>query len=165
MDMDINHVRNIDELDAVLQLIHGIFPQLDNDEHRYSRNFWVEKMRELPELLLYARDGSAICGSVSAWEENRGLTMGHCGADSAYRGEGIGSALMVEAEERAKNPGYHSITLGAIEGSEGVCSKLGYKGSLLMQSQEHSIDDLNLAILSHQRRSGKQCELDRPGLQ
>lgn len=140
--MDIANVKNIDELDSVLQLVYDIFPQLDNDEYRYSRNFWIKKMNERPELLLYAKDGSTICGCVFAWEDNRGVTIGHCGVDNTYRGRGVGSALMVEIEKRIKHLGYHAITLGAVEGAEEFYAKLGYTGSLLIQSEEHSIDEL-----------------------
>ena len=141
--MDIDNVKNIDELDSVLQLVYDLFPQLvDNDEYRYSRNFWIEKMSELPELLLYAKDGSTICGSVFAWVDNGAVTIGPCCVDNAYRGKGVGSALMIEVEKRVKDLGYRGMTLGAVEGAEGFYEKLGYTGSLLIQSRKHSIDEL-----------------------
>ena len=140
--MDITNVRTTKELDAVLQFVYEIFPQLNNDEYRYSRNFWIEKMGELPELLLYAKDGSTIFGSVFGWVSNGAITVGPCGVGSAYRGKGIGSVLMVELEKRVRNLGYNRITLGAAEGAEGFYAKLGYTGSLLIQSEEHSIDEL-----------------------
>lgn len=141
--MDIDNVKNIDELDSVLQLVYDIFPQLvDNDEYKYSRDFWMEKMSELPELLLYAKEGSTICGSVFAWVNDGAVTIGHCGVDNAYRGKGVGSALMVEVEKRVRDLGYQGITLGALEVAEGFYARLGYTGSLLIQSKEHRIDEL-----------------------
>ncbi len=49
---------------------------------------------------------------------------------------------MVEIEKRIKHLDYHGITLGAVEGAEEFYAKLGYTGSLLIQSEEHSIDEL-----------------------
>lgn len=140
--MNINNVKNIDELDEVLELVFDIFPQLTNDEYRYSHDFWIEKLEERPELLVYAKDESEICGFVFACEDSRGVTIAHCGVANAYRGRGVGKALMIEVENRIKDLGYHNITLGAVEGAEGFYAKLGYTGSLLIQSEEHSIDEL-----------------------
>lgn len=47
-----------------------------------------------------------------------------------------------EIERRVKALGYHSIALGSVEGAERFYEKLGYKGSLLIQSEDHSIDQL-----------------------
>lgn len=140
--MDIDNVKNTEELDSVFRLVYEILPQLNNDEYRYSRRFWIEKMSERPELLLYAKEDSTICGSVFACVENGAVTIGHCGVENRHRGKGVGSALMVEVEKRAKDLGYHGITLGAVEGAEGFYAKLGYTGSLLVQSEKHSIDEL-----------------------
>ncbi len=49
---------------------------------------------------------------------------------------------MVEVEKRAKALGWRRITLGAVEGTEGFYEKLGYSGSLLVQSGEHSAGEL-----------------------
>jgi len=49
---------------------------------------------------------------------------------------------MVEVEMRAKGLGWRRITLGAVEGAEGFYTKLGYSGSLLVQSEAHSVDEL-----------------------
>lgn len=140
--MDIDYVKNIDELDAVLQLVRDIFPQLDNGEYRYSRDFWVEQMNATPELILYIKDGPTLCGAVLACVGERSVTIGHCCVDPAYRHQGVGSTLIREAEKRIKNLGHNNITLGSIEGAEGFYEKLGYTGSLLIQSQKHSIDEL-----------------------
>lgn len=140
--MIIKNVKNTDELKAVLKLVHTIFPQLNNTGYRYSLEFWAQKLNELPELLLYAKEGEIICGSVFAWADNGGITIGHCGVGSAYRSKGIGKALMLEAEKRIKALGFHSIALGSAEGKEGFYEKLGYSGSLLIQSEKHSVDEL-----------------------
>lgn len=140
--MIIDNVKNIDELDAVLQFVFAVFPQLENGEHKYSRDFWVERMNELPQLLLYAKDGNTICGSVFGWVENNNVTVAHCCVHANYRGKGIGRALMLELEKRVKELKYCGIALGSVENAEGFYEKLGYKGSLLIQSDKHSIEEL-----------------------
>lgn len=49
---------------------------------------------------------------------------------------------MLEAERRIRALGYHSIALGAPEGAEDFYEKLGYTGSLLIQQEKCSIDEL-----------------------
>ncbi len=140
--MIIDNVKNVNELEAVLQMVYAIFPQLKEGDYRYSRDFWIDRLNERPELLLYAKDGDVICGSVFAWVDNDGVTVAHCCVDKAYRGKGIGKALMHEIENRIKDLGYSSITLGSVEGAEGFYEKLGYMGLLLVQSEKHSVDEL-----------------------
>jgi predicted acetyltransferase len=79
---------------------------------------------------------------VFGFVENDVITIGHCGVAKEYRGQGVGSALMVEVEKCVKDLGYHGIALGAVEGAEEFYAKLGYTGSLLIQSEEHSIEEL-----------------------
>mgnify|MGYP005641345699 FL=1 len=140
--MDIGEIRDTDELDEVLRFVLSILPQLDNDEYRYSRDFWIEQLSETPALLLIARVGSALHGSVFGCVENNGVTVGHCCVDEAHRGHGVATALMAEIERRARDLGCKRITLGAAEGAEGFYAKLGYTGALLIQSEQHTIDEL-----------------------
>lgn len=137
--MIIDNVKKLDELDSVLRLANSCF-QLP--ETRYSRDFWTEKMNEQPELIIYAKDGDVVCGTVLAWVDNGAVTVATCCVDEAYRGRGVGRALMLEIENRVKALGYHGIALGSVEGAEGFYEKLGYQGTLLVQSEEHSIDEL-----------------------
>lgn len=138
--MKIDNVKNRDELKAVLDFVYTIFPQIKYD--KYSYDFWELKLDELPELLLCANDGGCVCGSVFAWVDNSGVTIAHCCVDGAHRGRGIGKALMLEEEKRVRALGYHSIALGSAEGAEEFYEKLGYKGSLLIQSEQYSVDEL-----------------------
>jgi hypothetical protein len=50
--------------------------------------------------------------------------------------------MMLLIEERAKARGVRLIALGAAETAEGFYAKLGYTGSLLIQSERHSIEEL-----------------------
>ena len=77
---------------------------------------------------MYAKDGDEICGSVFAWDDNGGITIAHCCVGKAHRGKGIGKALMIEAENRIKALGYHSIALGSVEGLKGFMKSSGIKG-------------------------------------
>ena len=140
--MKIDHVRNEVGLDAVLPFVHDILPQLNNDEYRYSRAFWLEHMEKTPQLLLYGADETGICGSVFAFAENNAVTVGHCAVAQPKRDQGLGRALMVEMERRVGKLGLNNITLGAVQGAEGFYQKLGYSGSLLVQSQKQSIEQL-----------------------
>lgn len=143
--MVIKNVKNIDELDDVLNFIHSIFPpdlSGANGAYKYSRDFWIDRMNELPELLLYAKCGAIICASVFAWNDNGNITVACCGVDSKYRGKGIGRALMSETEKRVKSLGFHGIALGSVENAERFYEKLGYTGTLLIQSEKDSIEDL-----------------------
>lgn len=143
--MIIDDIKNINELDAVLTLIQKIFPPtVSDDVYKYSRNFWIDKMNELPELLLYAKDGDTVCGSVFAWNDNGGITVAHCGIDNAYRKRGLGRKLMLEIEKRVKAFGFNGIALGSVEEAEAFYEKLGYTGTLLVQSEKDSIEKLRL---------------------
>lgn len=140
--MIIDNVKNTAELNEVLDFLYTIFPQLEEREYKYSRAFWAEIAGSLPELLLYAKDGDKICGAVLAWNDNGSITAGTVCVDSDYRGQGIGKALMLELENRVKYLGFNGIALGSAEEAEGFYFKLGYTGCLLIQSEDHSIEEL-----------------------
>lgn len=55
--MLIDNVKTLAELDSVMDLVFSVFPYLPTDDNKYSLSFWAGKMNELPELLLYAKDG------------------------------------------------------------------------------------------------------------
>ncbi|MGW9114421.1 GNAT family acetyltransferase [Microbacterium sp. NPDC055683] len=67
-----------------------------NDPHadiRRARAVW-------PDLLLVAVDGDAVTGSVMAGYDGHRGWLYYLAADPARRGEGIGRALVAEAERR-----------------------------------------------------------------
>lgn len=140
--MDIRHIFSTDDLESVLCFVRGILPTIGVSEGKYSCSFWLDQMNVYPDLLLYAKDGEVICGSVLGWVDNGTITIGACCVDNTYRGKGIGRSLIVELEKRAKTLGFHSFSLGAVEDAEGFYEKIGFKGALLIQSKEYSIDDL-----------------------
>ncbi|MGB4669164.1 MAG: hypothetical protein WBI38_03335, partial [Bacillota bacterium] len=75
----IDNARNANELDSVLRLVGVIFPPQPDGESKYTHEFWAQRLGERPELLLYARDGDVVCGSVFAWAEGNGsVTIALC---------------------------------------------------------------------------------------
>ncbi|MDF2686533.1 MAG: Acetyltransferase domain, partial [Clostridia bacterium] len=140
--MIIDNVKNSDELNTVMDLIFTVFPEYNANTKKEYRDCWQKRLIELPELLIYAKDCDIYCGFTFAWDDNGIITISFCGVDFSYRGKGIGKSLITEAEKRIKLLGYHGIALGAVETAKGFYKKLGYTGSLLIQSEQHSIEEL-----------------------
>ncbi|MEG2412250.1 MAG: GNAT family N-acetyltransferase [Clostridium sp.] len=116
-------------------------PVVDNPE--YSLEKWEERMKKHGDLMLYASLGSEVIGIVfGRINDNCSITMGPVAIHEDYRSIGIAKEMIVLLEERAIHYGVKSINLGAVESAERFYTKLGYIGSLLIQSQIHSIDQL-----------------------
>ncbi|WP_279380095.1 GNAT family N-acetyltransferase [Sporosalibacterium faouarense] len=116
-------------------------PIVDNPE--YSLAKWEERMKNYGDLMIYASLDSEVIGIVfGRIDDNCSITIGPVAVHENYRGIGIAKEMIFLLEERAVHYGVHSITLGAVESAEGFYSKLGYTGSLLVQSQIHSIEQL-----------------------
>lgn len=144
--MTIENVKNITELNEVLEFANSIYPKpyidFDGDNH-YSRNFWKKQLDKNPEMLLYTKDGDKICGVILGFsDDGRFVTVGGDGTTGEYKNKGIHEALFVEIEKRAKTFGYQGICLGIGEGEEEFYAKLGYIGKTLIQSEKHNIDTL-----------------------
>jgi len=148
--MNIENVKTIEELDEVLNFfekLYADFPAGIEENGLYSRKFWIEEFGKNPELLLYAKDGDTICGAINGWGDKGGnVTVGGDGVLKEYEGMGIHEALFIEIEKRAKKLGFPGICLGIQEGQEEFYAKLGYTGSMLIQSEKHSVDELKKVI-------------------
>ena len=148
VNMCIDHVKNIEELDAVLAFARGLYPNLtfefDGDgEGKYSRSFWIEKWQKNPNLLLAARDKDVICGIILGWDDDgKYITVAGDGISPEYKNQGIHEALFVEMEKRVKSLGYKGLALGIGEGQEDFYAKMGYVGKTLIQSEKYSVDEL-----------------------
>jgi GNAT superfamily N-acetyltransferase len=142
--MKIECVGNSEELKKVLFFVKNIFSKImDLPENIYTYDFWIKKVNEKSDLLLYAIDNNEIIASVFAWTtDGEGVTIGHFCVNSNYRNKGIGKEMMGEIEKRIKKSGGKLITLGAVEAAEGFYKKMGYTGSLLIQIEKNSVDDL-----------------------
>ena len=87
-------------------------------------------------------DDGKIVASIFGYEDNNNITIGHICVDVNYRKKGIGILLMDNIENRIKNLGYRLITLGSLESAEGFYENIGFKGSLFIQSEINTIDEL-----------------------
>ena len=142
--MEIKCVKDGGELDSVMNFVKREFSKINIDypQKPHDYDFYLEKENEKSDLLLYAAEENAIIASIFAYEENNNITMGHVCVDENYRNKGIGKILMDEAENRIKRAGYKLITLGSVETAEGFYENMGYKGSLLIQSEINTIEEL-----------------------
>lgn len=144
MDYTVWHVTTEDELDAALALekrVFGFASELRNSD--YSREKWLERMTSHGDLMIFAKSNNEIIGIVFGRVESNGsITIGPVVVDERFRKHGIAEKLMLSLEVQALSHGIHHLALGSMESAEGFYEKLGYKGILLIQSQEHSIDEM-----------------------
>ena len=138
----VNQVRNKTELKIVFDYILKILPKIDSTNNKYTLEFWENSLQNTPELLLFIQEEHVPIGFAFGWVENDKVTLAHLGVDLLYRGKGLGEMLVNEFEKNVKKIGYDQINLGSLNGKEGFYSKLGYKGTLLVQSEKHSIEYL-----------------------
>ena len=144
--MEIKCVQNGTELINVLTFVKETFKKINynisDEDYTVSYDFWIDKVERKSPLLLYALDINKIISSIFGWIDNDNITISHVCTDEDYRGKGIGKLLMDNMGKQIKILGYKFITLGALETAEGFYENLGFKGSLLIQSEKHSIDEL-----------------------
>jgi ribosomal protein S18 acetylase RimI-like enzyme len=105
------------ETDTIVDLWHAAgLTRPWNDPHRD-----VERHAAVwPELLLVAEDGAAIVGTVMAGYDGHRGWLYYLATDPARRGEGIGRALVEEAERRLLALGCPKVQLMVRPGNEGV---------------------------------------------
>lgn len=100
----------LDEVQSVLKeafFREGSHPEYN--EWEFARRVLSSK-GYLPHLCLTAQEEGQIVGynalTVASVEGEQGLALGPLAVAPAYQGKGIGSALVEESIERAKNSGY-----------------------------------------------------------
>lgn len=140
--MHISAIENDTEFKKVMIFADKMFNVTAQGDQKYGHDFWQKQFRETPELMIYAEDVGKVCGLAYGWVDNNAVTIAYVGVESEYQGQGIGRALVTEMENRTKALGYNRLVLGATAGEEGFYEKCGYTGSLLIQSEENSIDEL-----------------------
>jgi GNAT superfamily N-acetyltransferase len=139
MDYTIKHIATEQELDNALAFARKIFGEYSIG----SRNEWLERMERNNNLLLHAESNGETVGIVFGYIETNGnMTAGIVAVDERLRKRGVAREMMLLLEERAKEHRVPLIALGAVQTAEGFYAKLGYTGSLLIQSEKHSIDEL-----------------------
>lgn len=114
------------DTDAVVALWHAAeLTRPWNDPYRD-----IERARAVwPDLLLVAADGHRIVGTVLAGYDGHRGWLSYLATDPEHRGEGIGRALVGEAEERLRALGCPKVQLMVRPGNEGVTGfydALGY---------------------------------------
>ena len=144
MDYTIKHVMTEQELDDALAFVRKIF--VDNaglGSREESRKEWFGHMGGNNDLLLYAESDGEVVGIVFGSIGGDGnMTAGIVAVDERLRNCSVAREMMLLLEERGKTHGVPLIALGAVQMAEGFYSKLGYTGSLLIQSEKHSIEEL-----------------------
>ncbi len=140
----IKRIATESELDAALALEKKVFgAPAEQNSPAYARERWLERMDGFGDLMLYAQSGGEVAGIVfGRMESEKSMTVGPVAVDEQHRKRGIARLLMQELEKRALRHGIHHIALGAVESAEGFYAKLGYTGTLLIQSEKHSVDEL-----------------------
>lgn len=100
-------------------------------------------MKNHSDLMLYAYLDNEVIGIVfGRINDDKSMTIGSVAVHENYRGDGIAKEMILLLEKRAINNGIQTIKLGAVESAERFYSKWGYSGSLLIQSQIHSVEQL-----------------------
>jgi len=183
MDYTIKHITTEQELDNALGFARKVFGELIGHK---SREEFLGKMERNSEFLLYAESSGEAIGIVfGSIEANGNMTADIVAVDEHLRNQGVAREMMLLLEERAKAHGVKLIALGAVQSAERFYAKLGYTGSLLIQSEKHSIDELlslntkypvnytrvhdgkinqvNLAITEADRELQRKYETDLPG--
>ena len=144
MNYTIKHVTTEQELDETLAFDKKVFG-IASEHHNpaYSREKWLERLQTHGDLMLYAEANGEVIGIVFGRMENNGsLTAGPVAVDERFRKQGIAREMMFLLEERAKARNVSLIALGAVQTAEGFYAGIGYTGSLLIQSENHSIDEM-----------------------
>ena len=148
MDYAIKHITTEKELDNALAFAREIFKDNSNFANQdESRKEYLKNMERSSNLLLYAESNGEVVGIVfgSVGERDDGrikMVADIVAVDERLRNRGVAREMMLLLEERGKTYGAHVIALGAVQAAEGFYAKLGYTGSLLIQSKKHTIDEL-----------------------
>ncbi len=100
---------------------------------RSSRPFFIDFLKSVGGNLgdvFVALDGDCIVGYVTPVREGREGWIGGIGILPGYRGKGIGTRLMAEAEELLRRRGVSEVSLEVIEGNQRaqrLYDRLGYR--------------------------------------
>ena len=144
MGYKIKHITTQQELDAVLSFDKKVFGlNSERESPDYSREKWLSRMEKYSDLMLFAEADGEVIGLVFGRIENgESITVGPVAVDERYRKYGIAREMMLLLEKHALRHGIHQLVLGSEESAEGFYEKLGYTGTLLIQSENHTIEEL-----------------------
>ena len=148
IEYTIKHITTERELDEALAFDKKVFglPSEHREHHNsaYSREKWLARMKSgYNDLMLYAESFGEVIGIVfGRIEKGQSITIGPVAVDERLRKHGVARELMLLLEKCALEHGIHHLSLGSAESAEGFYQRLGYVGTLLIQSEKHSIEEL-----------------------
>jgi len=145
MDYTIKHITTEQELDNALEFSRKIFGENETGlgSRENQKKNMLKNMEQNNDLLIFAETNGEIVGIVlGSIGADGNMTADTVAVDERLRGLGAAHEMMILLEERAKIKGVPVIGLGAVKTAEGFYAKLGYTGSLLIQSEKHSIEEL-----------------------
>lgn len=111
-----------------------------NDPHKDI----ARKLAVRPDLFLIAIDGGEIVGSVMIGYDGHRGWINYLAVAPAHRRQGLGRALMAEAELRLLREGCPKVNLQVRAGNEGVVDfyrKLGYAVEEMINMGKRLIED------------------------
>jgi len=111
-----------------------------NDPHKDI----ARKLAVRPDLFLIAVDGGEIVGSVMVGYDGHRGWINYLAVAPAHRRQGLGRALMEEAELRLLREGCPKVNLQVRAGNEGVVAfyrELGYGVEEMVDMGKRIIDD------------------------
>jgi len=130
--MLIKKIDNNSELDKVYKFIETNL-NLPKDRVR-NLNFYKKALKTSPQFLIYAEEDNEIKGALLGIPEGSdGILIGELAVSEDSRGRGVGSLLLDEIENIAKNNEKKSILLGSLETSEKFYEKHAYLPKLFIQ--------------------------------
>jgi predicted N-acetyltransferase YhbS len=145
MDYTIKHVTTEQELDNAIEFSRRTFGEHHTGlgSRESQKKSMLKHMERDNDLLLYAECNGEVMGMVFGYiGENKNMTVGIVAVDERLQSCGIAREMMMMLEKRAMSKGVVVIGLGAVQTAEGFYAKIGYTGSLLIQSKKHSIEEL-----------------------
>jgi len=146
MDYTIKHITTEQELDNAIEFSLKIFGEQHTGlgNRKKTKEGYLKSMEHNPDLLLFAESNGEVMGIVfgSVPDENGNMAVSIVAVDERLQNRGVAREMMLLLEERAKAHGVHVIGLGAVQAAEGFYARLGYTGSLLIQSEKHSIEEM-----------------------
>ena len=145
MDYKIKNITTAQELDDALEFSRKIFGEHHTGlgSREKQKNEMLKNMERNNDLLLFAEANGEVVGMVfGSIGADGNMTADIVAVDERLQGRGVAREMMLLLEKRAKTKGVPVIGLGAVQTAEGFYAKLGYTGSLLIQSEKHSIEEL-----------------------
>jgi len=144
MSFEIKKVSTFSEVENTHKFYCDIFKGVvDTDNPVYSVEQWKDRMQINNDFMLYVSYNDKVIGICFARLENQQtMIIGPLAIAKEHRGQGFAKKLMTELEQNAIKHSIKYSKLGAVKEANDFYYKLGYKGSLLIQSEHHTINEL-----------------------